>query len=143
MTDEFDVRRTWDASWGSVCPFHGEVLQIELVDWDVEAGKVTMLMPYRSCFENSGIPEEAVIHGGVLASFVDTATAFSLCVSTKGRSTATINLQVDCLVPARRTDLTARARTVKCGHKIGLAEVEIFNEAGVLVATGRHTCYMR
>jgi uncharacterized protein (TIGR00369 family) len=142
MASDFDVKRYWETSWGPACPFHADVLNVELRAWDIEAGTVTLHMPYRPCFDNSGVAEEAVVHGGVLASFVDVCTGFALAIKTEGKGGVTVNLQVDCLAPARRTALTGTARTVKCGRKIGVAEVDIVDESGKRVATGRQTCFM-
>jgi len=141
MADDFDVKHYWESSWGRACPFHADVLDVQLKDWDLAAGTVTLHMPYRPCFDNSGVAEEAVIHGGVLASFVDACTGFALAMKSEGKG-VTVNLQVDCLAPARRTALTGHARVVKCGRKIGVAEVDILDEAGKCVATGRQTCFM-
>ena len=143
MADDFDVKKHWQESWGRGCPFHAEVLDVELQTWDSQAGTVTLHMPYRACFDNSGVAHEAVIHGGVLASFVDACTGFVLAMQTEGKGGVTVNLQVDCLAAARRTGLTGHARVVKCGRKIGVAEVDIFDDEGKHVAAGRQTCFMQ
>jgi uncharacterized protein (TIGR00369 family) len=49
----------------------------------------------------------------------------------------TIDLRIDWLRPARRGDLVATGRVVKIGRTISVADVEVRNEQGELVAVGR------
>ena len=49
-------------------------------------------------------------------------------------------MRVDYLRPARRGDLTALAKTVRVGKMVSVADVEIRDAAGTLVAVGR-ACY--
>jgi uncharacterized protein (TIGR00369 family) len=142
MTDDFDVRDHWEKYWGNLTPFHRDALRLELLGWDLAAGSVTLRLPYREMFDNSPDPEVAVIHGGVLASFVDATTGFVLAMVSRGQGGPTVDLRLDCLAPARRTALVGEARSIKCGRKIGVADVSITDESGRLVAVGRQTCYM-
>src|SRR5258708_4155785 len=52
----------------------------------------------------------------------------------------TIDMRVDYLRPARRGDLTAVGRTVRVGKTVSVADVEIRDATGTLVAVGR-ACY--
>ena len=52
----------------------------------------------------------------------------------------TIDMRVDYLRPARRGDLTAVGKTVRVGKTISVADVEIRDAMGTLVAVGR-ACY--
>lgn len=142
MTDEFDVRAHWETYWGNKVPFHRDVLTLELLDWDLKTDSVCLRLPYKSSFDNDPDPEQAVIHGGVLASFVDATTGFVLAMASRKTGGPTVDLRVDCLAPAYKTDLIGEARSIKCGRKIGVADVNIYNEAGKLVAVGRQTCYL-
>ncbi|MEE9179795.1 MAG: PaaI family thioesterase, partial [Vicinamibacteria bacterium] len=51
----------------------------------------------------------------------------------------TIDLRVDYLRPARKGDLVAIGRTVKVGRTIGVADVEVRDSNGALIAVGRGT----
>jgi uncharacterized protein (TIGR00369 family) len=50
---------------------------------------------------------------------------------------ATIDLRVDYLRPALRGDLAAVARAVKVGRTVGVADVELRDQKGAVVAIGR------
>ena len=52
----------------------------------------------------------------------------------------TIDMRVDYLRPARRGDLTAVGKTVRVGKTVSVADVEIRDSMGTLVAVGR-ACY--
>ena len=56
-----------------------------------------------------------------------------------GKPLPTIDLRVDWLRPARRGALLARGRTVRAGKTVCCADIEVFDEQGVLVAVGRGT----
>ncbi len=46
-------------------------------------------------------------------------------------------MRVDYLRPARRGDLLAVARTVRVGRTVSVADVEVRDEQGTVVAVGR------
>jgi uncharacterized protein (TIGR00369 family) len=75
-------------------------------------------------------------HGGVLSALADIAGDYAVA-SRLRRWVATIDLRVDYLRPARRGDLTARARAVKVGRTVAVADVEIRDAGGAVVAVGR------
>ena len=90
-------------------------------------------MAFKPEFRRS--PDSAQIHGGVIAALADIAGDYALAV-TLGGGVPTIDLRVDYLRPAEG-DLLATARTVKKGRTIGVADVEIKDAAGRLIAVGR------
>jgi uncharacterized protein (TIGR00369 family) len=49
----------------------------------------------------------------------------------------TVDLRVDYLRPTRRGRLTAIARTIKVGRRVSVADVEVKDEQGQVVAIGR------
>ena len=139
MEEDFDTRRQRDELWGTRVPFHRDVIRPELVEFDTEANTCTIKMTHRDSFCNTDVPEWAAIHGGILAALADTASGFVCEIASRGRISTTVNLNLDCLAPARETDLTAKARSVKCGRRIRVSEVAIYNDAGKLVAAERQT----
>ena len=141
MAESVDPQKTWDEFWGPVSPFHGE-LGAELVEADAETGRSIVRLPYRPGFDNAPDPEEAAIHGGVIASLVDLATGYSIALKTDGRGGPSVDIRVDYLAPARRTALTAHATVVKIGRNIGVADASIYADNGRLVASGRQTCFL-
>jgi uncharacterized protein (TIGR00369 family) len=54
-----------------------------------------------------------------------------------GTGVPTIDLRVDYLRPARRGDLVGIGRTVRVGRTVSVADVEIRDAGGTLVAVGR------
>jgi len=75
-------------------------------------------------------------HGGILAALVDFAADFALLGSI-GHPVPTIDLRVDYHRAAMPGDLVARGKVVKFGSSVSVAEASIFDEAGVLLASGR------
>ena len=78
-------------------------------------------------------------HGGVIATLIDVAGDFALALIVGG-PVPTINLRVDYLRPATRTNLTATARVRRAGRTVGVVDVDVHDDNGKLVAVGRG-CY--
>ena len=75
-------------------------------------------------------------HGGPIAAVIDTVGDYAL-IMLIGRALPTINFRVDYLRPAVDTALTATATVRRNGRTVGVVDVDVTNEAGVLVAIGR------
>jgi uncharacterized protein (TIGR00369 family) len=58
-------------------------------------------------------------------------------ITETGVGVPTIDLRVDYLRPARRGDLVGVGRTVRVGKTVSVADVEIRDSTGTLVAIGR------
>tara|TARA_B100001123_G_C14967125_1_gene890079 strand:- start:354 stop:788 length:435 start_codon:yes stop_codon:yes gene_type:complete len=142
MDKSFDVQAHWEKYWGNSTPYHRDILQLELLGWDLDARSAKFWLPYRTSFDNGPVPSEAVIHGGVIASFVDSTTGFALAMAARHPGGPTIDLRLDCLAPAYQTGLTGEAKVIKLGRRIGVADVSITNDNGKLVAVGRQTAYL-
>jgi uncharacterized protein (TIGR00369 family) len=54
-----------------------------------------------------------------------------------GYAPPTINLRIDYLRPAVGTSLTATATIRRSGKSVAFVDVDIMNDAGILVAVGR------
>ena len=83
-------------------------------------------------------PERRYTHGGVLAALIDLAADYAL-ISRTGRGVPTIDMRVDYHSPAMPGDLTLRGNVVKWGSQFSVAEAQIFDEQGKLLASGRGT----
>ena len=83
-------------------------------------------------------PERRYTHGGVLAALIDLAADWAM-VRRTGRGVPTIDLRVDYHAAAMPGDLIARGRIVKWGNTFSVAEAQVFDEAGKLLASGRGT----
>jgi uncharacterized protein (TIGR00369 family) len=75
-------------------------------------------------------------HGGPIASIIDTVGDFAL-IMLLGRGLPTINFRVDYLRPAVNTALICVARVRRAGRSVGVADVDVFDERGALIAIGR------
>jgi uncharacterized protein (TIGR00369 family) len=90
------------------------------------------------------------LHGGVIATALDTVGGFAVTVATAEKhpqETAeqiierfgrfgTIDLRVDYLRQGTGRSFHASARVVRLGGRIASAQMELKNDAGLLIATG-------
>jgi uncharacterized protein (TIGR00369 family) len=83
-------------------------------------------------------PERRYTHGGILAALIDLAADYAL-VGRTGRGVPTIDMRVDYHAAAMPGDLTVRGKVVKSGSQFSVAEAQIFDQQGKLLASGRGT----
>lgn len=84
-----------------------------------------------------------VMHGGAIATLVDTAVALAIVsTSEPGAKFTTIELKVNYLSPIVEGRIIAEARLIRDGKRIVVAECDVFDPAGKLAAKGLLT-YMR
>ena len=87
---------------------------------------------------------EGIVHGGALASLMDTASAFAvLSLLAPGEQTVTVDLMIHFLRPVTRGTLRARARVLRAGRRIAFVSVEATDDAGELIATALTTYAVR
>ncbi|CAG9173434.1 PaaI family thioesterase [Cupriavidus pampae] len=79
--------------------------------------------------------EGGYIHGGILAALVDLGADWAL-VSHTGKGVPTIDLRVD-YHRAARGDLKVVGKVIKTGRQVSVAEANVFDAEGRLVASGR------
>ena len=99
-----------------------------------EKGLVEIRLPYREEFLRSDGSDW--LHGGVVSALADIAGDYAVITET-APGVPTIDMRVDYLRPARRGDLTALGKTVRVGRTVSVADVEIRDSTGTLVAIGR------
>jgi uncharacterized protein (TIGR00369 family) len=102
-----------------------------------EKGLVEIRLPYREEFLR--IDGSDWLHGGVVSALADITGDYAVITET-APGVPTIDMRVDYLRPARRGDLTALGKTVRVGRTVCVADVEIRDAGGALVAVGR-ACY--
>ncbi|MFQ6090689.1 MAG: PaaI family thioesterase [Candidatus Bipolaricaulia bacterium] len=78
------------------------------------------------------------VHGGILATLLDTAGWFAAAVLHDGAWIATTNLNIHLLEPAAQVDLEAEGRVVRRGRRVDVAEMRVADPDGKLyaIATG-------
>jgi uncharacterized protein (TIGR00369 family) len=77
------------------------------------------------------------VHGGVIASLVDTAIFWCFFGELdESVGITTVDLKVNYLAPVTDGKLTARGKRIRLGRTLGLGETEVFNGEGKLVAHG-------
>lgn len=85
-------------------------------------------------------PDRRYTHGGILAALVDLAADWAIATKL-GRPFPTVDMRVDYHRAAMPGDLTARGRIVKLGSTFTVAEGEVLDQEGALLASGRGTYY--
>jgi uncharacterized protein (TIGR00369 family) len=100
-------------------------------------GEVEICLPFREEFLRGDGSDW--LHGGVVSALVDIAGDYAVITET-GVGVPTIDLRVDYLRPARRGDLLAVGRTLRVGRTVSVADVEVRDASGAVVAVGRG-CY--
>jgi uncharacterized protein (TIGR00369 family) len=99
-----------------------------------EKGTVEICLPFREEFLRADGSDW--LHGGIVSSLADIVGDYAVITET-GAGVPTIDLRVDYLRPARRGDLTAVGRTLRVGRTVSVADVEIRDAEGTVVAVGR------
>ena len=81
-----------------------------------------------------------IVHGGVLATLVDTATFWAAFMRLPEESgLVNVDLKLNYLKPAIRGRLRAEGRCLRAGRQVSYAEASVHDEAGDLVAHGTST----
>ncbi|HET6490942.1 MAG TPA: PaaI family thioesterase [Syntrophales bacterium] len=77
------------------------------------------------------------VHGGVIASLVDTAIFWCFFAELdESVGITTVDLKVNYLAPVARGKLSARGKRIRLGRTLGFGEAEVVNGEGKLVAHG-------
>ncbi len=116
---------------------YARLLGIELEQ--VVSGEATLTLTVRpELSQNHG-----VVHGGAIASLIDTAMAFAILtlIEPEERVT-TVDLTVSFLRPAREGQMRATARVLRKGRRLLTVSGEVTDQRGTLLATALST-YIR
>jgi len=124
MADVLDLRSIERAPFSALLG-----LKIESAGKD----EARVRMPFRLDLLNEGGPQ-APIHGGAIASLVDTAAVTAVWTDPKMQQSATISMTINYLNAGVSTDLIATAKVRKRGRRIASLSVEVVDESGQLVA---------
>jgi uncharacterized protein (TIGR00369 family) len=116
---------------------YARLLGLEFVG--AERGAATFALEVREELTRMG----GILHGGALASLVDTASAFAvLTVLEAGAQTVTVDLTLHFLRPVSQGLIKARAHVLRAGRRVVTVSIEATNADGKAVATAL-TTYLR
>lgn len=81
------------------------------------------------------------LHGGVICDIADAAMGAAYSTTLQDDETfTTLEIKINFLKPVWRAALRAEGWVVKGGRTIGLAECDVYDESGSLVARATSTC---
>jgi uncharacterized protein (TIGR00369 family) len=122
----------WHERWTQCRSQSCWVLTLEAI----EPGKATLgLEIHEELKQNAGI-----VHGGVVASLIDSATAFAILPLLKDDElTTTVDLTISYLRPLIDGRISATARVVREGGRIVVLSAELHDDKGNLSATALST----
>ncbi|TVQ38318.1 MAG: PaaI family thioesterase [Geminicoccaceae bacterium] len=100
----------------------------------LDDGSVTAVMPLSAASERREGSNQ--FHGGPIATFIDTIGDLAVGFAVGG-GVPTINLRVDFLKPALGPELAAVARVRRLGRSLAVADIDVTDGTGSLVAIGR------
>lgn len=84
-----------------------------------------------------------VMHGGAIASLIDTATAFAIVSHlSKPEKFTTVDLTINYLRPLKAGTATAKAQVIRSGKRLLTVSAEVFDDDGNLAAMAVST-YIR
>jgi uncharacterized protein (TIGR00369 family) len=107
-----------------------KLIGIELVG--IERGSATLRLDLRDELMRNG----GIAHGGVVASLIDTASAFAVMSGLEpGQTTTTIDLTIQYLRPLVKGQARAEARVLRSGRRVAVVSVDVKDEREVLAAT--------
>jgi uncharacterized protein (TIGR00369 family) len=109
---------------------YARLLGLEL--GEVDRGAVSIHLEVRDDLRQN----QGVVHGGAVASLIDTAAAFAVLTQLEiNEHVTTTDLTIHYLRPAGSGRLTARARIVRSGRRLFVLSVEVTHNEQILVAT--------
>lgn len=99
---------------------------------EIHNGQVSIHLDVRDELKQN----QGVVHGGAIASLIDTASAFAVLtqIDVNERVTTT-DLTIHYLRPITSGRMTASARIVRAGRRLFVLSVEVTNDTNALVAT--------
>ena len=109
-------------------------LQMRVERVDIPGERLVLSMPMSDTVERAA--GSGQMHGGAIASLIDTAGCFALIMRTL-QPVPTINFRVDYLRPAVGGPILADAAVRRAGKTVGVVDVDVTAQDGKLLALGR------
>src|SRR5258705_9298907 len=114
-------------------PF-AKLLGIELESF--EAGSAVLALKLNENLKQN----HGVVHGGAIASLIDTATAIAIITLLAPRErVTTVDLTISYLRPLTKGRITAKARVVRSGRRLFVVTADVFGDDGILASTALST----
>ena len=105
---------------------------LNIIWTDVEAGQATL---YMEILPEKHMNTNQSLHGGVMASLLDTASGMSVrSLLDESETIATINLSINFLRPGFSGKLTAKGHVKSKGKKMATVEAELYDDKNKLLA---------
>jgi len=99
---------------------------------ELSDGKASLHLDVRAELKQN----QGVVHGGAIASLIDTASAFAIVTRLEpDERVTTTDLTIHYLRPVTEGRLTAIAQIVRGGRRLIVLSIEVTNDRGTLVAT--------
>ena len=99
---------------------------------DMKPGEASLHLEVRDELRQN----RGVVHGGAVASLIDTASAFAVVTQLEpNERVTTTDLTIHYLRPVTAGRLTATARTVRAGRRLFVLSVEVMDNQQKLIAT--------
>ncbi|WP_250462560.1 thioesterase family protein [Microbulbifer litoralis] len=131
-------------------PFNRQI-GLEMQDLDLE--KLTLSARFELRPELIGNPWQKILHGGVMATALDTVGGLTAMVAAYERlgniawqekterlsKLGTVDMRVDYLKPGRGEEFLCQGSILRTGNKLVVTRMELSNERGELLATGTAT----
>jgi uncharacterized protein (TIGR00369 family) len=106
---------------------------------EVGSGTATLGLKVRKELKQN----HGVVHGGAIASLIDTATAFAiLSLLEPGEKVTTVDLTISYLRPITDGRITAVGKVLRAGRRLLVVSAEVFDKDGKLTTTALST-YIR
>jgi uncharacterized protein (TIGR00369 family) len=117
----------------NTCPYF-RLLSMTIKELDIGRAVVEIDL------DDKHIQAFGVVHGGVVASVIDTAAFWAVfCELEENAGITSVDININYLAPVQSGKLLATGRRIKLGSTIGLAEADIINEDGKMIAHGTST----
>jgi len=131
MSDnELDPARVARARKAFASVPYAKFLGLEL--GEIKRGEASIHLEVRNELKQN----QGVVHGGAVASLIDTAAAFAVLTRLElDERVTTTDLTIHYLRPITAGRLTATARIVRGGRRLFVLSVEVTNDQEILVAT--------
>jgi len=111
-----------------------------LIVKEAALGKITCEMPV----ENEHLNAQGTLHGGCTATIVDTISSLAFVTMDDGKAGVSIDINVSYLKAVQPGEvITIKSDVIKGVGTIRSATVDIFNEQQQVVASGRHSKFMK